>query len=309
MEGGTYAVGHMKRLCYNLLGILKKYGMKSKEQLLRKKLLRSTGQAIADHKMIGELDRIMVCVSGGKDSFVLLELLRDLQRRAPVRFELLALGLNQGQPGFPEHVLSDYLSSLKMPFRIVKKDTYSIVKRILSEGETACSLCSRLRRGILYNIAVEEGYSKIALGHHADDILSTFLLNLFFEGSTWTMPPFLQSEDGRNTVIRPMAYCWESDIESFAALRNYPVIPRDLCGRREDLQRRRMHRLLDDLEKEIPNIRHSMLSALSKLHGSGNIDAGITEALNLWKNASGDSEGIPGALPSQTGRESPGSDA
>ncbi|HLF97673.1 MAG TPA: tRNA 2-thiocytidine(32) synthetase TtcA, partial [Methylococcaceae bacterium] len=232
---------------------------------LRKRLRRLVGQAIADFQMIQDGDKVMVCLSGGKDSFTLLDILLSLQHAAPVKFEVLAVNLDQKQPGFPAHVLPEYLASLGVPFHIIEQDTYSVVKGIVPEGKTTCGLCSRLRRGILYGFAERNGVSKIALGHHRDDIVETFFLNLFYAGNLKAMPPKLLSDDKKHIVIRPLAYCEEKDIAAYAEQRDFPIIPCNLCGSQENHQRLAMKRMLQSWDKQFPGRLDSIFGAIGNI--------------------------------------------
>jgi tRNA 2-thiocytidine biosynthesis protein TtcA len=239
---------------------------------LVKRLRRLTGEAIADYGMIADGDKVMVCLSGGKDSYALLDMLLYLRSHAPVRFDLVAVNLDQKQPGFPAHVLPEYLARLGVPFRIEEQDTYKTVKRLIPEGKTMCSLCSRLRRGVLYRVAGEMKATKIALGHHRDDILETFLLNLFYSGQLKAMPPKLRSDDGRHVVIRPLAYCEERDLAAYAEHRQFPIIPCTLCGSQENLKRNEMKALLRDWETRYPGRVETMLNSLKHVRTSHLLD-------------------------------------
>jgi tRNA 2-thiocytidine biosynthesis protein TtcA len=258
---------------------------------LFKRLARLVGQAIGDFNMIEEGDKVMVCLSGGKDSYAMLDVLMRLRERAPIHFDIVAVNLDQKQPGFPEHVLPEYLRQLDIPFHIENQDTYSIVKRLVPEGKTTCSLCSRLRRGILYRVAGELGATKIALGHHRDDILQTLLLNLFYGGKLKGMPPKLQSDDGKNIVIRPLAYVKETDLEKYAELREFPIIPCNLCGSQPNLKRAEMKALIRDWEKRFPGRVENMFNALSNVVPSHLMDHKLFPFAGLRATGEADPQG------------------
>jgi len=258
---------------------------------LSKRLHRLVGQAIVDFNMIEDGDKVMVCVSGGKDSYALLDILINLRARAPIRFELVAVNLDQKQPGFPEHVLPEYLRSVGVPFHIENQDTYSIVKRLVPEGKTMCSLCSRLRRGILYRVAGELGATKIALGHHRDDMLQTLLMNMFFGARMKGMPPKLVSDDGRNIVIRPLAYVAETDLERWAEHRAFPIIPCTLCGSQDNLQRVQTKQMLRDWEQRFPGRVDNMFNAMANVVPSHLMDRNLYPFTTLKTTGVADAAG------------------
>jgi tRNA 2-thiocytidine biosynthesis protein TtcA len=260
-------------------------------EALEKKLGRATSRAIADFSMIEEGDRILVAVSGGKDSYTMLDLLRALQRKAPITFDLRVVNVDQGHPGYPGHVLREYMAREGYDFSMIEEDTYSIVTEKIPKGKTFCSLCSRLRRGILYRVAKDLGCNKIALGHHRDDVLQTLLLNLVFAGQLGAMPPRLVADGGALVVVRPLVYCAEEDIRAFAEHAKFPILPCDLCGTQEHLQRKAMARLLDQLEKEHPGTKTVMLSALQNVRPSHLLDQ------RLWRSL-----GLPVALDDEDGQ-------
>jgi len=248
---------------------------------LQKRLRHGVGKVIADYNMIEDNDKVMVCLSGGKDSYTMLEILLNLQKTAPINFEIIAVNLDQKQPDFPEHVLPDYLKSLGVPYHIIEHDTYSIVKRIITEGKTTCSLCSRLRRGSLYAYAAENKVTKIALGHHRDDILETFFLNIFYGGKLKAMPPKLLSDDKRNIVIRPLAYCREKEIARFSAFKDFPIIPCNLCGSQANLQRQAMKVMLRQWDKQFPGRLETIFRSLQNIAPSQLADTELFDFVGL----------------------------
>ncbi len=258
---------------------------------LEKRLCRQVGQAIVDYNMIEEGDRVMVCVSGGKDSYGMLDILLKMQQRAPIKFELIAVNLDQKQPGFPDHILPEYLKQLGVPFHIETQDTYSIVKKVIPEGKTMCSLCSRLRRGILYRVADELKITKIALGHHRDDIIQTFFLNMFFGGKLKGMPPKLVSDDGGHIVIRPMANVAEKDLIRWAAHREFPIIPCTLCGSQENLQRKQIGNMLREWEKQYPGRTETMFTAMQNVVPSHLMDLKLHDFKNIKVTGVPDADG------------------
>jgi len=258
---------------------------------LSKRLIRETGRAIADFNMIEDGDKVMVCLSGGKDSYSMLDILLTLKARAPIRFDIIAVNLDQKQPGFPEHVLPDYLRSLDVPFHIETQDTYSVVTRVIPEGKTMCSLCSRLRRGILYRVATELGATKIALGHHRDDILGTFFLNLFYGGRMKAMPPKLMSDDGKHIVIRPLAYIPEKDLIAYSELKQFPIIPCNLCGSQENLKRKEVSRMVAEWDRKFPGRSWNVFGALSRVVSSHLMDRELFDFAGLKPTGVADEDG------------------
>jgi len=252
---------------------------------LSKRLRHQVGRAIADFGMIEDGDKVMVCLSGGKDSYTMLDVLLQLQKKAPVRFSITAVNLDQKQPGFPAHVLPDYLASIGVDYHILEQDTYSVVTRVVPEGKTMCSLCSRLRRGALYNFAQEHGFTRIALGHHRDDLVATFFLNLFFHAKLAGMPPKLLSDDGRHVVIRPLAYVSEEDIAAYAEARQFPIIPCNLCGSQENLQRKQVKRMLEQWEHASPGRTGQIARALGDIRPSQLSDPALFDFMALGQHA------------------------
>jgi tRNA 2-thiocytidine biosynthesis protein TtcA len=255
------------------------------QRKLEKRLRRSVGQAIDDFKMIEDGDRVMVCLSGGKDSYTMLDILLALQRNAPIRFELAAVNLDQKQPDFPEHVLPEYLTQLGVPFHILEQDTYSVVKRVIPEGKTMCGLCSRLRRGALYTFAAKQGFTKIALGHHREDIMETLFLNMFYGAKIKAMPAKLLSDDGKHIVIRPLAYCSEQDIAKYSRYRNHPIIPCNLCGSQENMQRRVIKEMLQAWEREHPGRLENIFNSLQTIVPSHMLDRGLYDFTDILPQA------------------------